>query len=138
MEDIKYQPANRIIPFIITKLLNNEKVPLTKGEQKREFNYVDDLIDAILKSLIIKNENNLIFNVGCGKSIRINDIAYLISNILNKNDKIMVGELEYRPNEIWDMYCDNSLAKKILNWEPKTSLKMGLEKTIAWYETLYE
>ncbi|MGA3288662.1 MAG: GDP-mannose 4,6-dehydratase [Candidatus Bathyarchaeia archaeon] len=132
----KYQPPERVIPFIIKKLLNNEEVPLTKGEQKREFNYVDDLLDAILRSLFFKNSQGKILNIGSGLSISIKEIAMCIAKKIGKVDKLKIGALQYRENEIWDMYCDNSLARNILNWEPKVSLDEGLEKTIEWYRSI--
>ncbi len=128
-----YQPSERVIPYIIIKLLNNEEVPLTKGEQKREFNYVDDLLDAILRSLNSNKSIGKTLNIGCGISISIKDVAMLIAKKLDRIDNLKLGALDYRKNEIWDMYCDNSLARDTLNWEPKVSLEEGLEKTIQWY-----
>jgi nucleoside-diphosphate-sugar epimerase len=132
----KYQPSVRLIPFVIEKLLKNEDVPLTKGEQKREFNHVDDLIEAILQSLYIKESQGKTLNIGSGQSISIKEIAIIIATKMGKVDRLKIGALQYRENEIWDMYCDNSLAKKILDWEPKVALNEGLEKTIEWYKSI--
>lgn len=130
----KYQSSDRVIPFIINKLLNDEDVPLTKGEQRREFNYVDDLIDAILRSLIVEDSQGKIINIGCGSSVSIREIALMIAKKLDKIDRLKIGALEYRKNEIWDMYCDNSLAKSILKWEPKVALNDGLDMIIGWFK----
>jgi nucleoside-diphosphate-sugar epimerase len=132
----KYQPSVRVIPFIIEKLLKNEDVPLTKGEQKREFNHVDDLLEAILQSLYLKESQGKILNIGSGQSISIKEIAIIIATKMNKVDNLKIGALQYRENEIWDMYCDNSLAKNILKWEPKIGLNEGIEKTIEWYKSI--
>ena len=132
----EYQPPERVIPYIIKKLLNDEEVPLTKGEQKREFNYVSDLLDAIMRSLFFKSSQGKILNIGCGVSISIKEMATLIAKQLGKVDNLKIGALKYRENEIWDMYCDNSLARNILNWEPRVSLNEGLEKTIDWYKSV--
>ena len=130
----EYQYPNRIIPFIITNLLNDLNVPLTKGEQKREFNYVGDLVDAIIRTLILKPLDGKIINIGCGESISIKEIAFLIASKLDKLDYLKFGSIDYRKNEIWDMYCDNSLAKSILNWKPQISLDEGLDMTLDWYK----
>ncbi len=132
----KYQPSVRVIPFIIEKLLKDEDVPLTKGEQKREFNHVDDLIDAILHALYIKESQGKTLNIGSGQSISIKEIAMIIAAKMGKVDNLKIGALQYRENEIWDMYCDNSLAKSILKWEPKIGLNEGLEETIEWYRSV--
>jgi nucleoside-diphosphate-sugar epimerase len=130
-----YQPPVRVVPFIIEKLLKDEYVPLTKGEQKREFNHVDDLLEAILQSLYIKESQGKTLNIGSGQSISIKEVAMFIAKKMGKADKLRIGALPYRENEIWDMYCDNSLAKNTLHWKPKIGLNEGLDKTIEWYKS---
>jgi len=128
----KYQKSNRVIPYIIQNLLQDQEVLLTKGEQKREFNYVDNLIDAIILSLNSSVTGGEIINIGSGNSISIRDIALKIGHRLNNVDKLKFGAIPYRPNEIWDMYCDNSRAKELLHWEPRINLDNGLDLTIEW------
>jgi UDP-glucose 4-epimerase len=131
----KYQPPNRVIPYIITELLQGREVKLTEGEQKREFNYVDDLIDAILLSLTNSEIHGEIINIGCGESVKIRDIALNIGKKLESIDKLQFGAISYRPNEIWDMYCDNNKAKRLLGWEPQIGLEEGLNNTIEWFNS---
>jgi nucleoside-diphosphate-sugar epimerase len=133
-----YQKPVRVIPYVITKLLQNETVPLTLGEQKREFNHVYDLISAIFMVLNSKEIEGKTINIGCGKSISIRDITTMIAKELNSEHKLDFGAISYRPNEIWDMYCDNSLAKEILNWSPQIELKNGLKQTIEWYKEMFQ
>ncbi len=133
----KYQIPNRVIPFIITELLQDHDVQLTEGEQKREFNYVDNLIDAILLSLLNTKNHGEIINIGCGESFSIREIALSIGKSLNRVNQINLGAKPYRPNEIWDMYCDNSRAKTLLDWEPRISLDEGIQMTIKWFKTLH-
>ncbi len=134
----RYQLPNRVIPYIITELLNGREVKLTEGEQKREFNYIDNLIDAILLSLNNYEVHGEIINVGCGESIAIREIALKIGNKLESIDKIKFGAIPYRENEIWDMYCDNSKAKRLLGWEPRINMENGLINTIKWFESKYD
>ncbi len=133
----KYQRPNRVIPFIISELLQEREVKLTEGKQKREFNYVDNLIDAIFLSLLNPNGQGEIINIGCGESFSIREIALNIGQTLNRVDQIKFGAIPYRPNEIWDMYCDNSKAKKLLEWEPRITLEEGIEITLKWFQTLF-
>lgn len=130
----KYQKANRVIPFIIANLLKNEDVNLSSGEQKREFNYVDNLVDAILLSLITQESNGKIINIGSGESITIKEVALIIGKKLSKEHLLKFGAIPYRKNEIWDMFCDNKQAKKILNWKPRISFEEGLNLTIKWFQ----
>ncbi len=133
----KYQQPNRVIPYIITELLNGREVKLTEGEQKREFNYIDNLIDAILLSLANSEIHGEIINIGYGESVKVRDIALNIGGKLESIDKLKFGAISYRPNEIWDMYCDNSKAKRLLGWEPRISLEKGLNSTIEWFKSQY-
>lgn len=132
-----YQKSNRIIPYIITKLLKGEEVDLTYGEQKREFNYIDNLSEAILLSLTNQKSYGRIINIGSGNSISIKELAVKIANTFGLVSKLKFGSLPYRANEIFDMYSDNTLAKEILNWSPKIDFDSGLKKTIDWYITNY-
>ena len=130
----KHQRPNRVIPFIILELLQNREVKLTEGKQKREFNFVDNLIDAIFLSLLNTNSQGQIINIGCGKSYSIREIALNIGKELKCVDKLLFGAIPYRPNEIWDMFCDNTKARKILKWEPRIPLEEGIEITLKWYQ----
>jgi len=133
----EYQRTNRIIPYIIINLLKNKEVKLTGGKQKREFNYIRNVIDAILLALIKEKSHGKIINIGNGNSYSIKYIATKIGNKIGKIEKLKFGAVAYRNNEIWDMYCDNSLAKVLLNWKPEVSFEDGLVKTIEWYQNNY-
>ncbi|MHA1531362.1 MAG: NAD-dependent epimerase/dehydratase family protein [Candidatus Heimdallarchaeota archaeon] len=134
----KYQKINRVIPYIISTLLKNKKVNLTLGEQKREFNFVENLIDAILLSLLTPESIGKTLNIGNGESITIKKIASVIGTKMDKMSLLNLGAIPYRKNEIWDMYCDNTQAKKILDWEPRISVENGLELTIEWFRKNFE
>jgi len=134
----RFQLPNRVIPYIITELLNGREVKLTEGEQKREFNYIDNLTDAILLALNSPEVHGEIINIGCGESITIREIALKIGKKLGLPDKIKFGAIPYRKNEIWDMYCDNTKAKRLLGWEPRINLENGLVNTINWFKSKYD
>ena len=52
---------------------------------------------------------------------------------MNWEDYVISSEKYFRPNEVSNLKGDSSVAKKILNWEPKISLDEGLNKTVEWY-----
>ena len=68
-----------------------------------------------------------------GKGTRIRDVATKIADHLNLTDKLNFGAIPYRKNEIWDMYCDNSLARSILQWQARVDFEEGLTRTINWF-----
>ena len=100
--------------------------------QLRDFCYIDDLVDAIFLSLEKQNINGEIINIGSGRPIKIRDLVEEIRSIIGKGNP-QYGSYPYRSNENMELYADLKKSKKLLKWEPKTSLKEGLIKTINSY-----
>ena len=75
------QDANRIIPITITNAINNKKFNCSEGIQSRDFLYIDDLINAIIKILKNKNVCGEIINIGSGKPIKIKKLILKIFKI---------------------------------------------------------
>jgi len=127
----------KFIPFVIESILNGEEINATKGEQKRDFIYVRDVVNAYLKALDnLKSFNKgfVEFNIGTGQSISLRDFVNRVEKIIGKKANIKWGAIPYRKNEIFDSKADIDRAKKLLNWEPKTSLEDGLCNTVNWYK----
>ncbi len=97
-----------------------EKKPLTvvgNGKQKRDFTYVDDIVNAFIHSMKYKGEKK-IFNIGTGKATSINQIVKLL-----KSKKITIPK---RPGEPDITQADIRLAKRELKWWPKISINKGI------------
>lgn len=129
----KYQKGGRVIPYIIKELLENKPVKLTPGEQKREYNYIENISDAIIASIENNEIKREIINIGSGSSVKIKDLALRIAEVLGKQNLIEIGAIPYRENEIWDMYCDNTRAVNLLHWKPRIDFDTGLQITIDWF-----
>ena len=129
------QKANRIIPITILNSIQNKKFDCSKGKQLRDFLYIDDLINAIIKSLEKRNLNGEIINIGSGKPT---SIKKLILNIckLAKGGHPQFGKISLRGDEIEKLYPNVTKSKKLLNWKPKISLNNGLNKTIKYFKKL--
>lgn len=127
------QESNMLIPALIKKAINHEEFKMTKGEQTREFNYVDDIVDGIVKASVTKKAIGEIINIGNGNEYKVKDVVARILNIMGDPIKPLKGALPYREGETMHFYCDNTKAKEILNWTPRVSLDEGLEKTTNWY-----
>ena len=89
----KYQKGGRVIPYIIKDLLENKPVKLTPGEQKREYNYIENISDAIIASIENNDIEREIINIGSSHSVKIKDIALKIANVLNKQNLLLVSNL---------------------------------------------
>ena len=119
-----------VIPrFIRLKL---EGRPLTiygSGEQTRDLLYVEDCAEFFIKATFSHRSNGEIINAGTGKDIKIKDLAVLIAG---SEDKTTHVPHPHPQSEIWKLLCDPSKAKKLLGWEPKTSLEEGIKRTEEW------
>ena len=123
---------NKFIPSMIVKISNNEPfINLTKGEQKRDFIYIEDVVEAFqtVASSISSLDNFQEFEVGTGTSISIHDLLITIKKMLNSSTKLNFGSLEYRKNEIMISKADNSTLLK-LGWKVKHDIIEGLRKSI--------
>jgi len=109
-------PSNFFLPQLIEKLSKNGNFKMTKGEQKRDFLHVDDIIQALLLSTKKKAFNNT-FNVCSGKSMSMKDIAIMLKKQLNSKSQIKLGAIPYRDNEIWNMTGNNNKIIEYLNFK---------------------
>ena len=128
-----YQKINRLVPSSIFNLLRNKEFNSSSGKQLRDFMYVDDFTNLIVKILKSKKPPVGIYNVGTGVPISIKKILKKIKS------QIMVGNIRYgsikmRKDEIKILYPSIKKIKKTFKWEPTTSLSSGIKKTIKFYE----
>ena len=123
------QDLNRFIPIVISGCTKNKKFPCSKGNQLRDFLHIDDVVDAILKSLTNKKAKGQIINIGSGKPRIIKNIIEYIKKI-SKGGYPLFGKVKLRKDEILTVYPDINKAKNKINWRPKISFKKGLKVTI--------
>ena len=128
-----HQDLNRFIPQLICKCLKKEEFATSSGVQYRDFLYVEDAIDAIIKSLSIKNNTNKIINIGYGKPIQLKKIMDYASK-KTKGFFPKYGVIKLRKSENKSTYPNIKLAKKILKWSPKTPFDIGFNRTLKYYK----
>jgi UDP-glucuronate decarboxylase len=131
---IRHGPEfGRVVPNFINQALNDDDITVFgDGSQTRSFIYVIDEIEGLLKFVYKKEALGEVINLGNNKEYSINQLANLIKELTGSNSKII-----YKPLPIDDPVrrcADLSKAKRLLNWEPSTSLKESLIKTIAWFK----
>lgn len=130
-----YQDTDMMfIPSLINHCLEGKDFPMTEGNQTREFNYVDDIVDAYILAAECQNAVGEIINIGNGIEYRIKDVAEKIVKMMGNPIRLLIGAMPKRAGETKHFFCSNEKAKRLLGWAPKTSLDAGLRKTIEWYE----
>lgn len=119
-----------VVAIFIKNKLNNEKLKVFgDGTQTRDFLYVEDCAEFIVKALECEDCVGEIINAGTGIDISINKLAKLI---VKDENRIEHAEHHHPQSEIMKLVCNNSKAKRILNWEPKVSLNEGILKLEKW------
>ncbi len=128
------QSARAVIPAIITQALTLNVIRLGNLDARRDFTYVDDTVSGFLMAARAEGAEGKTFNLGTGREIRIGDLARLVIEKISPPVKIVVDEERLRPerSEVQRLLSDNSLAKKVLGWEPLVPFEQGLERTINW------
>lgn len=132
-----YQSAKAVIPELIVNCLRGGPIKTTKGEQTREFNYVSNVVDALVMAAAYDGEIVGPINIAAGEEVPIRDLVHKIAELTGTHAQLEVGALPYRPTEIWRMYADSSRARKTLGWKPEVSLEEGLKRTIEWFREYY-
>lgn len=113
-----------LIPFII-KQLNKKVIKLKDSQPKRDYLFIEDFIDALIKCVDYHESNYEVFNIGAGESYSVELIANKIISASHKKPKIKYLN-ETRENEIMNTIANIQKAKSKLNWAPKISLEQGL------------
>jgi nucleoside-diphosphate-sugar epimerase len=128
--------ATKFVASIVRSLLDNEKtIPLTPGLQRRDFIYIDDVVDAflcVLREVEGGSTGYFEFEVGTGHSITIQEFVATAKDVCgNTGTCLEFGALQYRQNEPMEVRVD--IAKlQALGWRANCSLREGLKQTLAF------
>lgn len=123
----------RLIPHTILSALQNKEVTLSEGRQKRDFIFMDDVVDALIAAATEPVEPGSLFNIGSGESTSVREIVERTLKLMGNPVKMRVGALPTRPDEMMQMSADISLAARQLGWKPQVNLEEGLRRTIRWF-----
>ena len=127
-------PYQGVMAIFISNLLRGRPITIhSDGEQSRDFVYITDVVDAWISAVDNSSTYGEVINLGTGNGVSINQLvdSILASNGKNRSDLPLQYELE-RPGDQKHMVADVSKAKKVLEWNPKISLKEGMDTTMNW------
>ena len=128
----------KVIPHIMRAFIKEERLNLSEGRQKLNFTYVNDIVDAYLKTIRYINSDKYkhyeVFNIGTDKVYSIRQIVNIIKHIAKKNIPVKFGAFPYGSNEIMYTNCDYKKANKLLGWFPKIDIEQGLQRTYNYYQ----
>ena len=119
-----------VMSIFTGKLLNNETPTIYgDGEQTRDYVYVLDVVNALLKSS--ESDQNLFLNIGTGVETSVNELVSILSKKISWD-----GEPNYEPKregELLRSVLNNQRAKMEIGWEPNYTLDTGLDELISWF-----
>ncbi len=123
-----------VIPNFIWRALRDEPLTITgTGEETRDFIYVDDLVDGLVRAAITPAAVGQAINLGTSKQTKISDLAATIIDACQSSSVI-----EYAPRRSWDKSlrreADITRARSILGHAPSVAVPEGVRNTIAWFK----
>lgn len=133
-----FEDNNRFVPTVIMSGIKNKEIELSNQSFVRDFIFVDDVIDAYMYFLNGKKYYGEIFNIGSGKQTKLGDFAKEVEKILGRKLKIKWSSHTSNQLEPKKWQADISKAKLKLNWEPKVSVRGGIQSTCQWFRDNYK
>ena len=130
------QSARAVIPTIITQIASGFKeINLGDTTPTRDFNYVKDICNGFMMIANCERAIGETVNIGSNTEISIKDLFELINDIMRSDANLILDDQRLRPehSEVFRLRCDDKKIKELTSYEPKYTLRKGLEKTIEWF-----
>lgn len=130
-----YEEKTRLIPTIIKSLILNEEIKLTKGNVRRDFIYIEDVINAYFLAIkYAKKIRGEIFNIGTGYEYTNSEVVQKLFKVTNKKTHVLKNSYPKRGWDTSHWKADISYTKKQINWKPMFTIDMGLKTAYSWFE----
>ena len=117
-------------------MLENKEIPMFgDGTTSRDYTYIDDIVDGIIKSceyVMVNNNVYEILNLGNSSPVSLKEMINTIGNALGIEPKI--NRLPMQPGDVDRTFADVSKAKKLIGYEPKVSFEQGIKNFVSWYK----
>ena len=132
-----YQDPNSeysaVIPIFIKKALDCEAIRIFgDGTTSRDFTFIDDVIQANLRSAISTKSDGHVINVGYGDRFTLTELANKVIEYIGSNSAIEYAD--FRKGDVLHSLADISTTKELIGYEPQFDLALGLSKTIGFYK----
>lgn len=127
------EDEDKFVPYIIRSCLRGESPRLSPCWQIRDYIYVDDVIDAYLKTVDLRLSIPLVLNIASGVPIRLRELASSVVTHF-RNVSPLFGAIPARDGEIRTVQADITQARSLLGWSPTRSLEEGIHLTVKWYK----
>lgn len=129
---IIYGPAQRgnlVIPYAVKQAAARECADFSDGLQERDFVYIDDVVDAVVRAATSAREGDAVLNIGSGEGVKVRDVLEAVACEMDGERLFSFGTRSRRPGEPDLQVADNRLACESLGWKPKTGWREGIRLT---------
>jgi UDP-glucuronate 4-epimerase len=138
-----YGPWGRpdMAPMLFTEsiLANKPITVFNYGNMQRDFTYIDDIIESIVRILPLQPQNEIvpakIYNIGNGKPVALMDFIHTLERALNIEAKIEYAPMQ--PCDIPATWSDCSVLERDTDYRPDTDIRKGVSQFVAWYRSFY-
>jgi dTDP-L-rhamnose 4-epimerase len=129
-------PYTGVLAIFAARLLNNQPpIIYEDGQQRRDFVYVRDVVQACELALFVSDAVGKVFNVGSGQSVTIREVAERLAGALDKPNILPQISGRYRIGDIRNCFADISLAQSVIGYKPLHTLEDGLVEFVEWLST---
>jgi nucleoside-diphosphate-sugar epimerase len=123
---------HRLLPSLLRAARTTETLSFTAGEQERDFTFVDDVAEGVVRLVSCKSLSDPVLNLATGRLTAVRAFAERAREMLGiPPDRLRFGDLPYRPDEVWQGAIDVGRLEAALRWRPATSIDDGIRRTIA-------
>lgn len=130
------QSARAVIPAIISQIAAGKKsIKLGDVSPTRDFNYVTDTCDGFIQLAQCEQAIGQTVNIGSNFEISVRDTLDLIKDLMQSDVEFVVEDARVRPekSEVFRLWCDNTKIRALTGFEPRHTIRAGLEKTVEWF-----
>ena len=130
------QSARAIIPTIITQIASGKnELKLGDLTPTRDLNYVEDTCRGFIALAECEEAIGEVVNIGSNYEVSMGEVVNIIKEIMNSDIEVIKEKERIRPenSEVFRLWCDNTKIRELTGFEPKYSIREGLEKTITWF-----
>jgi nucleoside-diphosphate-sugar epimerase len=122
---------DRLVPYVVRSLLADQPALCTHGEQRRDYLYVVDAAEALVR--LLGSEVRGAINIASGTARPLKELIHAVAAQLERPELVRLGARPASPHETPLIEADVQRQTTELRWRPPTSLADGLERTIAWW-----
>lgn len=126
--------------LFMTAILKGETIELfNRGEMERDFTYIDDIVNGILKvipSAPLLEIPHVVYNMGCSSPVKLINFVKVIENVTGKTANLKLVDMQ--PGDVTCTYADTSCIERNFNYKPSTTIQEGISSYFRWFVKFYQ